>query len=262
MQVSRSSTQIASGSRINSAADDAAGLAISAKMQAQIGGTNMAVRNALDGISMIQTAEGGLHATHDMLGRVQMLSVQAANGTLNDTQRGFIQMEIDQLMSEINRVSSSTNFNGIKLLDGSLSARNGGLNLQIGARSGQQLNVSINSMSASALGMRGVNVLTQGNAVNAIGSSKNAISLVSGERASLGAMQNRLEHTVSSLINSNENMIAAQSRIADTDMASAIIENTKGRLLQQVAVSMLAHSLQGSQGVLGLLNPPAVSFRG
>jgi flagellin len=233
------------------------------KMGAQIGGTSQAIRNANDGISLIQTAEGALGSTHDMVGRVQMLSVQAANGTLSASQRSMIQTEINQLTSEINRVSSSTNFNGINLLDGSLSG-NRGLTLQIGANnaSEQRFNISINSMSAGAIGLGGVSVLTQQSAMNSIDSSRAAIQFVSEQRADLGAMQNRFEHTVNSLVNSEYNMLAAQSRIADTDMARAMIDYTTGNIVRQSSLAMLAHAIKGAEaGIMGLINPQASSFR-
>jgi flagellin len=262
-QMGRAAESVASGSRINRAADDAAGLAVSMKMQSQIGGTEQAIRNALDGVSMIQTAEGALDGTHAMLSRVKMLSVQSANGIYSNEQRGFIQMEIDQTMSEINRIAATTNFNGINLLDGSLSGDNG-LILQIGANNAaeQRFTVSINSMSARALGVSGVNVGSAQNAFSAIDSADGAIGLVSGQRANLGAMQNRLEHTVSSLVNTSENLVAANSRISDADMVEAMMNYTKNNILRQSAIAMLAHTMKEPQGMLQLLGSPAMnSFR-
>ncbi|MDR2532231.1 MAG: flagellin [Oscillospiraceae bacterium] len=265
-QTGKTSRNIASGSRINRAANDAAGLAIAMKMQSQIGGTGQAVRNVADGMSLIQTAEGALGGTQAMLGRIEMLSVQAANGTLTDTQRGFIQMEIDQIKSEINRVSSATNFNGINLLDGSVSGENGGLTLQIGADDAaeQRFDVNIEAMNTRALGLSGLDVRTAGSALNAIGDANRAIGLVSEQRASLGAMQNRLEHTVNGLTNASENLTAAKSRIGDADMAAEMIALTTNNILQQASIAMLAHKIKEPQGVLKLLGQntaPSINFK-
>jgi flagellin len=264
-QLWKTSGNIASGSRINRAAADAAGLAIAMKMKSQVGGTGQAIRNVADGISLIQTAEGALGGTQTMLGRMEMLSLQAANGTLTDEQRGFIQLEIDQIKSEINRVSSATNFNNINLLDGSLSRRNGGLALQIGADgvADQRLDVEIEAMSARALGVAGLDVRTAASARDAVGMAGRANAMVSEQRASLGANQNRLEHTANNLITSSYNMTAAQSRIADADMAAEIIALTSNNIKQQAQIAMMAHGLKSSQGVWAqLLNQGTpVSFR-
>jgi flagellin len=262
-QMRTSSASIASGSRINSAANDAAALAISSRMSSQIGGTNQAIRNSLDGISLIQTAESALNSTHAMLGRLQMLSVQSANGILNDTQRGFLQMEADHILSEINRVASATDFNGINLLDGSLSGSNA-MRLQIGSNNAREQSfvINIGGMSSHAIGLSGFNISTAQNALNAINSTNSAIDMVSGQRAALGAVQNRLEHTVNSLTNTNENTIAANSRISDTDMASQMINYTTSNILRQVSIAMLAHSINQPQGMLGLVNnQPSANFR-
>jgi len=263
-QIWKTSRNIASGSRINRAAADAAGLAIAMKMQSQIGGQGQAIRNVADGMSLLQIAEGALGSTHTMLGRMEMLSLQAANGTLNDTQRGFIQMEIDQIKSEINRVSSSTNFNGINLLDGSLSQKNGGLKLQIGESADQRLDVNIDAMGSAALRVAGLDVRTQGNALNAINDTGRAINMVSEQRVALGAMQNRLEHTSSNLVNTSYNLTAAKSRIADADMAAKIIALTTNNIKQQASIAMLAHKIKEPQGMwqlLGKSGSPAMNFK-
>jgi flagellin len=262
----KASRNIASGSRINRAANDAAGLAIAMKMQSQIGGTGQAVRNVADGMSLLQTAEGALGGTQTMLGRIEMLSVQAANGTLTDEQRGFIQMEIDQIKSEINRTASATNFNGINLLDGSLSQKNGGLTLQIGADDAaeQRLDVSIEAMNTRGLKISGLDVRTAGNAMNAINEAGRANALVSEQRTYLGATQNRLEHTASGLVNASENLTAAKSRIADADMAQEIIAMTTNNILKQASIAMLAHQIKDTKqgGVWQLLNQGTpLSFR-
>ena len=256
--------QLASGSRINRAGNDPAGLAVAMKMQTQIGGTDMAVRNANDGIGLIQTAEGALSETHTMLSRLKMLSVQSSSGLLSSDQRSFIQMEADQIMSEINRISQATDFNGIRPLNGSL-AGDGGMVLQIGDRNGepQQATVNINNMSSAAIGLAGFNISTQNGALNALGLTDNAVNTVSEQRASLGAMQNRLEHTVNSLINTSENLTAAKSRIADADMASSVIENTKNNILRQASLAMLAHAVEQPKGLSTLWDSaaPPRSFR-
>jgi flagellin len=252
----RASNNIASGSRINRAANDAAGLAIAMKMQSQIGGSGQAIRNVADGMSLIQTAEGALGGTQAMLGRVEMLSLQAANGTLTDTQRGFIQMEIDQIKSEINRTANATNFNNINLLDGSLSNRNGGLTLQIGADEAAEnrLDVNIESMTSTALGIQNLDVRNSRSALDAIGSAGRAIGMVAEQRASLGATQNRLEHTASNLINSSYNLTASKSRIADTDIAKEMIEYTTRNIQNQASIALLAHQIKEPSSFMKLLN--------
>jgi flagellin len=252
-RVNRASESLASGSRINRARNDAAGLAVAQKMEQEIGGINQAIRNANDGISLIQTTEGALDATHGMLGRLHMLSVQASNGLLSSSQRSFIQMEVNQILSEINRVAQATDFNGIRPLNGSLSDDE--LTLQIGTRDGEvnTLGVSINSMTADGLGLSGLSVMTASDAMSAIDSIREAIGLVSAQRGSLGASQNRLEHTVNSLVNSSENTVASMSRIADTDMASAMIDYTKNNILKQVSISMIGNTFNQQRNSLSTL---------
>jgi len=258
-QAGKAQRNIASGSRINRAADDAAGLAISMKMNAQIGGTGQAIRNVADGMSLLQTAEGALGSTQTMLGRMETLSLQASNGTLTDAERGFIQAEIDQIKSEINKVSGSTNFNNINLLDGSLSKENGGLTMQIGAddASENRLNVEMGAMNTNALGISGLNVTSAEGALNAIGSVNNALNMVSEQRAYLGVTQNRLEHTANSLITASENLTASQSRIADADMATEMMEYMTQNILNQAQTAMLAHKINEPQGILQLLGQGA-----
>ncbi|MCL2698386.1 MAG: flagellin [Oscillospiraceae bacterium] len=264
-QLSKTQSNIASGSGINRAAADAAGLAIAMKMKAQIGGTGEAIRNVADGMSLLQTAEGALGGTQTMLGRMEMLSLQAANGTLNDEQRGFIQMEIDQIKSEINRVSSATNFNGINLLDGSVSQKNGGLTLQIGADgvADQRVDINIEAMNSRALGVSGLDVSTAAGALKAIDEAGRASVMVSEQRASLGAAQNNLEHTAENLITSSYNMTASKSRIADADIAAELISLASSNIKQQAQIAMMAHGLKNSQGVWQqLLNQGSpVSFK-
>jgi flagellin len=261
-QLNNTQRNLASGSRINRAGNDPAGLAVAMKMQSRIGGTNMAVRNANDGVSLIQTAEGALSGTHAMLGRLQMLSIQSANGLMSSTQRSFIQNEVDQIMSEISRTANTTEFNGIKLLNGSLAGDNA-LTLQVGNYNseGQQVDVSIEAMTPAGLGLSGTNVMTQQSALSSIDSALAAISFVSEQRATLGAVQNRLEHTINSLINTSENLTAANSRIADADMAEEMLNNTTQGILRQAQIALLAHTIDDSQGAWGFLNQGVNNFR-
>ncbi|MCL6636638.1 MAG: flagellin [Alicyclobacillus sp.] len=243
--------QLSTGKRINSAADDAAGLAISQKMQSQINGLDQAARNAQDGISLIQTAEGALNETENILQRMRQLAVQSANDTNNTDARTAIQDEINQLIQEVDRIRNTTQFNNLNLLDGTYSAT--ALNLQIGANDGQILQVTISDMGASALGISGLDITSAASASAAISALDAAIKTVSEQRAELGAYQNRLEHTINNLNTASQNLTSAQSAITDTDMASAMAEFTKDNVLQQAAVSMLAQANQQPQLVLKLL---------
>lgn len=252
--------KLSSGLRINRAGDDAAGLAISEKMRAQIRGLDQASRNAQDGISLIQTAEGALNETHDILQRMRELAVQSANDTNDDTtDRKAIQDEVDQLAREITRISETTQFNGKTLLSGGFSST--GLVFHIGANQGQEVTLTISNMSAAALGVgsgdsktgTGIKVDTQANANTAITTIDTAIKTVATERAKFGAMQNRLEHTINNLSTSSENLTAAESRIRDVDMAKEMMEQTKASILAQAAQAMLAQANQQPQGVLQLL---------
>jgi len=244
--------KLSSGFRINRAGDDAAGLAISEKMRGQIRGLEQAQQNANDGISLIQTAEGGLNETHAILQRMRELAVQSANGTYQDSvDRENLQKEVDALSSEIDRISSATHFNKIQLLDGTMSK----LTFQIGANgnSDQTVSLSVADMSASGLGLSSISVAAQGDANSAISAIDDAINTVSGTRADLGALQNRLEHTVNNLGVTSENLTAAESRIRDVDMAKEMMQYTKNNILTQAAQAMLAQANQQPQGVLQLL---------
>jgi len=245
----KSLEKLSSGYRINKASDDAAGLAISEKMRGQIKGLNQAQRNAQDGISLLQTAEGALNETHSILQRMRELSVQASNDTLATEDRDSIQTEIDELALEVTRISSDTQFNGKNLLDGTFT----GVNLQIGANAGQKLTVVAATMSAGALSVNALAVDTYTNANAAITALDGAISGVSTQRSTLGAWQNRLEHTINNLGTSAENLTAAESRIRDVDMAKEMSEFTKNQVLSQAGVSMLAQANQSSQSILKLL---------
>lgn len=253
---SKSMEKLSSGLRINRAGDDAAGLAISEKMRAQIRGLDQASRNAQDGISLIQTAEGALNETHSILQRMRELAVQSANDTNTDTDRDELQKEVNQLAQEITRIAKNTEFNTQKLLDGSLSGT--GLTFQIGANSGQTINLQIGAMDATTLQVSGVSggidISTDAaTATAAIATIDKAIEKVSAERSKLGAYQNRLEHTINNLSTSSENLTAAESRIRDVDMAKEMMEQTKNSILAQAAQAMLAQANQQPQGVLQLL---------
>ena len=258
--VSKNLEKLSSGYKINRAGDDAAGLAISEKMRAQITGLETAQKNANDGISLVQTAEGALTEVHSMLNRMVELADQSANGTYdNNTDRTNLQKEVKSLTDEINRISEGTNFNGINLLNGSLAAAGSGatsgLTLQIGdtADPFNQLTVNIANMSAASLGISGINISTQTGATNAISLIKKAINTVSMTRGDLGATQNRLEHTINNLSVTSENMTAAESRIRDVDMAKEMMAYTKNNILVQASQAMLAQANQIPQGVLQLL---------
>lgn len=261
----KSLEKLSSGFRINRAGDDAAGLSISEKMRAQIRGLSMASKNAQDGISLIQTAEGALDESHAILQRMRELAVQSANDTNQEVDRGALQDEINQLIEELDRISTDTQFNGQVLLSGGFSDKV----FHIGANEGQNMTVSIGSMAASGLSVSGLvvergddgkfdtsaasGILSQSGADKAITTIQSAIETVSQERSKLGAVQNRLEHTIKNLDNASENLQAAESRIRDVDMAKEMMEFTKQTILQQASTAMLAQANQAPQTVLQLL---------
>ena len=245
----KSTEKLSSGYRINRAGDDAAGLSISEKMRSQIRGLNKASSNAQDGVSLIQVAEGALNEVHSILQRMNELATQAANDTNTTVDRGAIQKEIDQLSSEITRIKSTTQFNTMNLLDGTFT----GKNLQVGSLSGQAISISISNMSASAIGVSGLNVSSFSSAGSAMDAIQAAIDQVSKQRSYLGALQNRLEHTIANLDNISENTSAAESRIRDVDMAEEMVEYSKNNILAQAGQSMLAQANQSTQGVLSIL---------
>jgi len=247
--LAKSTEKLSSGYKINRAADDAAGLAISEKMRRQVRGLTQASTNAQDGISAVQTAEGALNEVHDMLQRMNELANQAANGTNTSVDRGYINQEVQALKSEISRVATTTTFNEQNLLDGSFT----GKNLQVGAEAGQYIKISISKMSSTGIGVSGVAVNTVSKASAAIVSIKNALASVSKQRSDLGALQNRLEHTIANLDNVVENTTAAESQIRDTDMATQMVKYSNANILAQAGQSMLAQANQSNQGVLSLL---------
>ena len=241
-RASKSMERLSSGYRINRAADDAAGLAISEKLRGQIRGLAQAQRNAQDGVSLVQTAEGSLNEVHSMLQRVRELAVQYQNGTLSTSDKAAITAEATQLASEIERIGSSADFNGIKLLDGSTST----VSFQVGANDNDTISVD----TASLGGKVGSIDVSQANAISAIDSAINNVSTL---RSSFGAVQNRLEHTLNNLATYQENLTASESRIRDVDMASEMVEFSKDQILQQAGTSMLAQANQAPQSVLSLL---------
>ena len=247
--------KLSSGSRINKAGDDAAGLAISEKMKAQIGGLTQAKRNAQDGISLVQTAEGALNESHSILERKRDITVQGNNGTLTDEDRESINKELSALHEELGRIAKTTEFNTQNLL-GSTAAKGASFTFQIGANQGQTLTVTIGNMSGVSL-LGAADKFTLGkagaNADKMLGSIDDAIKKVSSQRASLGAVQNRLEHTINNLTATNENLSEANSRIRDVDMAEEMMTFTKSNILSQAATSMLAQANAMPNSVLNLL---------
>ena len=245
----KSTEKLSSGYKINRAADDAAGLSISEKMRSQIRGLNKASDNAQDGISLIQVAEGALNETHSILQRMNELATQAANDTNTSTDRTAIKDEIDQLNSELDRISTTTQFNKQNLLNGQFSG-----DLQVGALKGQTMNLKISTaVSATGLKVNNITVDSNANAGNAMESVQKAIESVSKQRSKLGAIQNRLEHTINNLDTNAENTQAAESRIRDTDMAEEMVQYSKNNILSQAGNSMLTQANQQTQGVLSLL---------
>lgn len=250
---SKSLEKLSSGLRINRAGDDAAGLAISEKMRGQIRGLDQASRNAQDGISMIQTAEGGLNETHSILQRMRELAVQSASDTNTTDDRAEIQLEVDDLIAEIDRIATTTQFNTQKLLDGT-GGTAGAFTLQIGANASESITVTFADMQSTALGVNAIDLGTDAaTSTAAITTIDSAIKLVSDERAQMGAKQNRLEHTINNLGTSSENLSAAESRVRDVDMAKEMMSFQKNSILQQAATAMLAQANQQPQGVLQLL---------
>lgn len=245
----KSTEKLSSGYRVNRAADDAAGLSISEKMRSSIRGLKKASTNAQDGISMVQTAEGALNETHSILQRMNELATQAANDSNTTIDRSAIQAEINQLVSEIDRIQSTTQFNTMNLLDGSFA----GKHLQVGALAGQNIDITISNMDSATLGVDALSVTGFTEAGSAMTKIQSAIDKVSTQRSALGAVQNRLEHTIANLDTTAENTQSAESRIRDTDMASEMVEYSKNQILAQAGQSMLAQANQSTQGALSLL---------
>ena len=286
----KSTEKLSSGYKINRAADDAAGLSISEKMRRQIRGLTQASANAQDGISCVQTAEGALNEVHDMLQRINELAVKGENGTLSTVDRSYIQAEVKQLMTEIDRVADTTTFNEQNLLDGTFTAKG----LQVGAEAGQHIDISITAMNMSNLVKKasdanisydpdadgtadktmdettaqavvdkfqtnyegatsGTTVATSKDFASLNAFAKTALQTVSKQRSDLGAVQNRLEHTIANLDNVVENTTSAEAQIRDTDMATEMVKYSNNNILQQAGQAMLAQANQANQGVLSLL---------
>ena len=246
-KLSKAMEKLSSGYRINRAGDDAAGLAISEKLRGQIGGLGQASRNAGDAISMVQTAEGALNEVHSMLQRVRELAVQYKNGTLGTNDRAAIQSEVAQLQAEIGRIGSETEFNGTKLLSGA----NPTISFQVGAGDSQQITVATISVGAQVPST--VFALSSASTQTDIQQIDDAINNISAARATFGAVQNRLEHTIANLSSYTENLTSSESRIRDADMAAEMVQFTKLQILQQAGTSMLSQANQAPQGVLSLL---------
>lgn len=244
--------RISTGYKINSAADDPAGLAISEKMRAQIRGLNMASKNIQDGMSMIQTAEGALNETHAIIQRMRELAVQSANDTLTDKDRELLNIEYEQLKKEITRISTDTEFNTKTLLNG--SHENKPLKIQVGANSGQTIDIYIGNVDSVALGIENSTIATREEADKAISEMDDALQHVSMERSRLGAYYNRLEHAYNVNTNTAENLTAAESRIRDADIAKEMMNYVKASILMQAATYVMRLHMQQAQSILQLLN--------
>src|SRR4051812_897213 len=245
-KLAKSMERLSSGYRINRAADDAAGLAISEKLRAQIGGIDQSERNAQDAVSLVQTAEGSLNEVHSMLQRVRDLAVQYKNGSLSTSDQNAIVSEVSQLQSEIQRIGTTAEFNNIKLLNGQVT-----VTFQIGAKDGDAISVTTNTLYGGVVSTLAFQLPPT--APQALAEIDQAIDGVSSLRAGFGAVQNRLEHTLNSLSTYHENLVASESRIRDVDMASEMVEFTKLQILQQAGTSMLAQAQVSPQSVLALL---------
>jgi flagellin len=251
--------KLSSGMRINRAGDDASGLAVSEKLRSQVRGLNQAERNIENGVSFIQTTEGYLQETQDIMHRMRELSVQAANGIYSSEDRMQIQVEVSQLVDEVNRIASHAQFNGMNILTGRF-ARDGNsvMQFQVGANMDQNKRIYIGTMTAAALGIENgqngtISISTPENANRAIGTLDNALKIVSKQRADLGAYQNRFEMAAKGVAVASENLQAAESRIRDTDMASEMVQYTKNQVLSQAGTAMLAQANTRTNSVLQLL---------
>lgn len=258
--VLKTSKELSSGMRINSAADDASGLAVSEKMRSQIRGLNQASRNVMNGVSMLQTAEGYMQSTTDILQRIRELAVQSANGIYSDEDRAMLQTEVEQLVSEVDRISQTAEFNGMTLLSGRFAED--GIRLQVGANVDQNFTVKLGDMSASALGLKGagqdgteqaISLADPESANMALATVDEALKTVNKSRADIGASMNRMEMTQKGIDIASENLAASESRIRDADMAKTITDHVKNQILQQASVSLLSQANTNSQNVLALL---------
>ena len=246
--LSTSFERLSSGFRINSASDDAAGLQISDRLTTQIQGLNQGVRNANDGISVAQTAEGALGEITSSLQRIRQLAVQSQNGVNSADDRVALNKEVTALVTEISRITADTEFNGVSLFDGTFNA-----NFLVGADSGQNINITIADTDATTLGINATSVSTAAGAATAMSAIDGAISTVNGIRADLGALQNRFESTIRNITNISENLSGARSRIRDTDFATETANLTRNQILQQASISILSQANQRPQAALSLL---------
>lgn len=258
--VLKTSKELSSGMRINSAADDASGLAVSEKMRSQIRGLNQASRNVMNGVSMLQTAEGYMQSTTDILQRIRELAVQSANGIYSDEDRAMLQTEVEQLVSEVDRISQTAEFNGMTLLSGRFAED--GIRLQAGANTDQNFTVRLGNMSATALGLKGagqdgteqsISLSDPESANMALATVDEALKTVNKNRADIGASMNRMEMAQKGINIASENIAASESRIRDADMAKTITEHVRNQILQQSSVSLLSQANTNSQNVLALL---------
>jgi flagellin len=262
---SKNLEKLSSGEKINRAGDDASGLAVSEKMRAQIRGMNKASENAQNAISFIQTTEGYLQETTDIVQRIRELAVQSSNGIYTDEDRMQIQVEVSALVAEVDRIASQAQFNGMNMLTGRFAQSTGentvtsSMWFHVGANMDQRIQAFIGTMTAAALGVRSVgneeiiSLEDPDSANRAIGTLDEALKKINKQRADLGAYQNRLEKTVAGLNNSAENLQASESRIRDTDMAKEVVDSTKNQVLAQAGQAMLAQANQSSQNVMSLL---------
>lgn len=247
--ISRSIEKLSSGLRINRAGDDASGLAVSERLRSQIRGLNQAQKNALDSISFIQTAEGSLQEVHSILHRLRELAVQSSNAIYSVEDRSLIQVEVSQLVQEIDRIADTTEFNRFKILDGS----NKSFQFQVGANADQNITVVMKTMTAAAIDISGISMSTVESANEALSRVDRAVDTVSRQRATFGAVQNRLDHVVSNLAVAAENLQAAESRIRDTNMASEIVNFVRAKILQDSGLAMLMQANLKPESVLKLL---------
>lgn len=248
-KVAKAAEKLSSGYKVNRAGDDAAGLAISEKMRAQIRGLSMAKKNSQDAVSLVQTAEGALQEVHSMLQRMNELAVQSATGTNDDSiDRNALNLEFSQLKDEIDQVAGTTTFNNINLMNSPTT-----FTIQVGAEASQSLDITMSQMTTAGLSVNGNDISSATNAGSAITATRAAINTVSTQRATLGAMQNRLEYKINNLANTIENLTSAESRIRDIDIASEMTNFTKNNILSQAATAMLAQGNAQPQNVLSLL---------
>ena len=258
--VLKTSKELSSGMRINSAADDASGLSVSERMRSQIRGLNQASRNVMNGTSMLQTAEGFMQSTTDILQRIRELAVQSANGIYSDEDRSMLQTEVEQLVSEVDRISQTAEFNGMTLLSGRFAED--GIKLQVGANADQNFTVKLADMSAAALGLKGtgqdgteqsISLADPDSANMALATIDEALKTVNKNRADIGASMNRMEMTKKGIDIASENISASESRIRDADMAKSITEHVRNQILQQSSISLLSQANTNNQNVLALL---------